>query len=187
MKPPLAHITLRSVAVGGAMKPELLSLLEAAGVKLNAMAMRLFDDARFDTAPSKAILRTCEISLNSLGFSSGATIDAIHARAAEHGLVPGPLELGPHMRLQLLDQPEGRIDNAEARHQAPNGSVTVASIPVSDDEDFPCGFYLRRIEGALWLRGYQSWSGHLWNPEDRFVFVEQAFTSLTAAARSPCT
>lgn len=174
MTPPLASCTRRNVTIGGTTKPELLRLLEAAGVKLNAHAMRLFDDARFDTASSRAVLRTCETSVAHLGFSRGATIDAILARAAEDGLVPGPCELGPHLRLQFLDQPEGRIHNDEARHQAPTGSVTVASIPVSCDEDFPCGFYLRRIEGVLWLRGYQSWSGHVWNPEDRFLFVEHS-------------
>ena len=28
-----------------------------------------------------------------------------------------------------------------------------------------------RIEGDLWLRGYQSWPGHNWSPQDVFVFV----------------
>jgi hypothetical protein len=32
---------------------------------------------------------------------------------------------------------------------------------------------LRRIEGDLWLRGYQSWPGHHWSPQDVFVFVRR--------------
>ena len=52
--------------------------------------------------------------------------------------------------------------------------VTVASAPLCDDEEVPKGFYLRRIEGVLWLRGYQSWSGHVWSGEDTFVFVRSA-------------
>lgn len=173
--PPMqVHPTPSSVTIGGMTKHELLALLEAAGVKLNAMARRLFDDGRFVTSTQPSVLRTCEISVEGLGFAAGATIAQILARAAELGMLPGPLELGPHLRLQYLDQPEERNDLAEVRGSAPTDAVTVASIPISDDEDFPCGFYLRRIDGVLWLRGYQSWAGHLWNVKDRFVFVVPA-------------
>ena len=174
MTPLLPHATFRSVTVGGTTKPELLQLLASHGVQWNAMATRLLDDARFTTAPSSTTLRTWETSVGELGLASGATIDAILARAEAHGLMPGPLELGPHLRLQLLDQSEARVDHVQPRHQAPPGSLTVASIPLSNDEDFPCGFYLRRIDGTLWLRGYRSWSGHRWSLADRFVFVERA-------------
>jgi hypothetical protein len=32
------------------------------------------------------------------------------------------------------------------------------------------GFYLRRIRGVLWLRGYRSPAEHVWEAADRFVF-----------------
>jgi hypothetical protein len=32
------------------------------------------------------------------------------------------------------------------------------------------GFYLRRIQGVLWLRGYRSALEHIWSADDRFVF-----------------
>jgi hypothetical protein len=41
---------------------------------------------------------------------------------------------------------------------------------LAQDESIPKGFYLRRIEGILWLRGYRSGPEHLYSPEDRFVF-----------------
>lgn len=173
MTPSLPDATLRTITVGGITKPELLRALASKGVHLNAMAQQLFDDARFVPAPTASVLQAWELAVGALGLGAGGTIDAIHARAAEHGLLPGPLELGPHLRLLMLDQAEGREGGREIRHQAPPGALTVASVPLSTDEDFPCGFYLRRIDGALWLRGYRSWSGHHWSPHDRFAFVER--------------
>lgn len=172
--PPPPQAISRDITVGGTSKPELLRLLASHNVQLNAMATQLFADARFETAPTVSTLRTWDLSVGELGFSEGASIDAIMKRAANHGLMPAPLELGPHMRLQFLDQTELPNEQTEARHQAPRGSLTIVSIPISDDDELPCGFYLRRIDGVLWLRGYKSWPGHRWNPADRMAFVERA-------------
>jgi hypothetical protein len=49
----------------------------------------------------------------------------------------------------------------------------VISTELTEDHDVPKGFYLRRIEGALWLRGYRSGPEHVWSPEDRIVFCCQ--------------
>ena len=83
-----------------------------------------------------------------------------------------PLELGPHLRLQFTDQPEGSLGQPVSQNCAPPGSLTVASAPLAQDDETPKGFYLRRIEGVLWLRGYRSWPGHIWSPQDMFVFSE---------------
>jgi len=100
----------------------------------------------------------------------GHSIDQIHERAAQLGLLLCPLELGPHLRLQFLEQPEGSVGYPPSQHRAPPGSITVASPELVQDECTPKGFYLRHIEGILWLRGYRSGPEHLWSPEDRLVF-----------------
>ena len=41
---------------------------------------------------------------------------------------------------------------------------------LSDDDEVPKGFYLRRIEGVLWLRGYRAGAEHVWSPDDRLLF-----------------
>jgi hypothetical protein len=56
------------------------------------------------------------------------------------------------------------------RHRAPAGSITIASSPLDDRDETPKGFYLRRVDGTLWLRGYRSSPAHVWDPEDVFVF-----------------
>ena len=163
---------IRALRIGGLDKAELLAALQAAGVRLNPLAETLFADDRFGTSREHVLVETVQVTAAELGLADGGTFDAIVARAAERGLALCPLELAPHLRLALLDQPEGAIGQPVTQHRAPPGSITIASAPVSDDEEAPRGFYVRRIEGVLWLRGYQSWSGHVWSGEDVFVFVK---------------
>ena len=106
-----------------------------------------------------------------LGFGGGATYEQLTARALESGLVECPLELGPHLRVQFLDQPEGVAGSSSTPHRAPPGSITVASRPLDASDETPKGFYLRCVQGVSWLRGYRSWPGHLWSPEDVLVFA----------------
>lgn len=96
----------------------------------------------------------------------------IVTQAETLGLGLCPMELGPHLRLQYLDQPEGYWGQPERVHQPPSGSITIASEPLSDDHNIPKGFYVRRIKGELWLRGYRSGPGHVWQPDDHFLFVQ---------------
>lgn len=160
----------RAVAIGGVPKLTLLSRLQAAGVQLNEAAHTLFADSRFTAQSARSLVRTVEVTPNDLGFPDGATYQELVERAAGRGLSLCPLELGPHLRLQFTDQPEGFIGHPASRHRAPPGSITVASALLANDEETPGGFYLRRIEGALWLRGYRSWPGHIWSSQDVLVF-----------------
>ena len=152
-------------------KSELLSQLESARVRLNEAAQVLFADDRFTTSPASSLVEIVELSVANLGFGSGgATFDQIVAQATAVGLSLCPLELGPHFRLQYADQPEGSLGKPASQHRAPPGSITVASGLLANDDDTPKGLYLRRIEGVLWLRGYRSWPGHVWSPDDVFAF-----------------
>ncbi|WP_280151617.1 hypothetical protein [Piscinibacter sp. XHJ-5] len=162
----------RVIRVGGMAKAELLEKLRDAGVQLNEAARTLFADERFTTSEVSALIETVELSVADLGCGSGATLPQIIERAAGAGLSLCPLELAPHLRLQFMDQPEGFLGHPPSQNRAPPGAITVASEPVAQDDETPKGFYLRRIEGVLWLRGYRSWPGHVWSPEDRFVFAQ---------------
>jgi hypothetical protein len=163
----------RTVRSGGVDKAELLARLEAAGVLLNEAGRTLFADPRFTTSASAGPVDVAATSVAALGFPEGATFAPIVERAAARGLFLCPLELGPHLRLQLPDPPEGSIGHPATQHRAPPGSLTLASAPLAEDDETPKGFYLRRIEGVPWLRGYRSWPGHRWSPEDMLVFVRR--------------
>jgi hypothetical protein len=171
--PAVRQWTVRS---GGVDKAQLLMRLEAAGVVLNEAARRLFADPRFTTSPAASSADVVETSVAALGFPEGAAFEPIVERAAAQGLFLCPLELGPHLRLQWLDQAEGFVGQPASRHRAPPGSLTVASAPLADDDETPKGFYLRRIEGVPWLRGYLSWPGHCWSAQDMLLFTRRPYS-----------
>ena len=168
--PPLCPSIARAVRVGGVTKRELLSAFQAHGIELNATGRILFAHDEFKTSETSSVFETVEISVLDLGYEQGATVAQVHERSAQLGLSLCPLELAPHLRLQYLDQPEGDWGHPPSQHRAPPGSITVASAPLGEDDNLPKGFYLRRIKGVLWLRGYRSRAEHIWSAEDRFVF-----------------
>jgi hypothetical protein len=169
---PACPTITRTVSVGGRTKAGLLQALRCNAIALNASAQRLFASDDFTTSEARYSVTTVELTVRDLGFPGGATIVDIYARAGVLGLGLCPLELGPHLRLQYRDQPEGAWGQPVRRHQAPYGSLTIASKPLSDDDAFPKGFYLRRIAGVLWLRGYRCGPAHVWAPEDHFLFCQ---------------
>lgn len=162
---------IRVIEVGGLTKSQLFKKLEQHSILMNDYAKMLFADDNFTTSDLTYSLKTVELTVRGLGFPEGATTAQIFKRAKEIGLDLCPLELGPHLRLQYLDQPEGSMGKPSFQHQAPYGSITIASDILTEDENFPKGFYLRRIDGLLWLRGYRAGQQHVWKSDDHFIFL----------------
>ncbi|MEJ5999842.1 hypothetical protein [Paucibacter soli] len=167
----------RTLGIGGVDKAGLLARLRAAGVRLNPLAEQLFAEAGFCTAPLPSRVEIAELTPAELGLAEGGRWAELLAQAAAQGLGECPLELAPHLRLALLDQPEGSMGQVATQHRAPPGSITVVSAALSADEELPKGFYLRCIDGVQWLRGYRSWPGHHWSADDRLVFLCTAHTA----------
>ena len=159
------------VGIGGTTKEALLSRLLEAGIRLNGMAENLFADPRFTVAPHRSEVAVHVCSLQSLGLCEGGTFEQAVGSAQRQGLSLCPLELGPHFRLKYVTQPEGAGGQPSRQGRAPAGSITVASLPLDEDDETPKGLYLRRIDGTLWLRGYRSWPGHVWSADDLLAFV----------------
>lgn len=160
----------RSVEIGGLTKARLMQELQECSILVNDLGERLLASDKFTTSKAKHLLQTVELTIGNLGFSNGATTPEIFKRATELGLGLCPCELGPYLRLVYLDQPEGSLGNSVRSNQAPSGSITIASAPLIEDHSFPKGFYLRRIEGVLWLRGYVADDRHVWSSTDHFIF-----------------
>lgn len=158
-----------NVRMGGVEKSTLLGTIRTQGIQLNRAAELLFDDPRFVTSMDRHIIRLRSFCPADLGYPNGAIYPEIIRRAAEQGCVECPLELGPYLRLQFLDQAEGGAPSTQGC--APPGSLTIASVPLDTSEATPKGFYLRCVAGVLWLRGYWSPLDHIWGPADRFVFA----------------
>jgi hypothetical protein len=170
---PNCPIITRKVEVGGLTKSQLIQKLQQYSILMNESGERLIAANIFTTSETKYIIQTVEITVGDLGFLDGATTAQLFKRASDLGLELCPLELGPYLRLEYLDQPEGYLGKPLRQHPAPFGSITIASKILHEDYDFPKGFYLRRINGELWLRGFQADHLHVWNPDDHFIFCKQ--------------
>lgn len=122
--------------------------------------------------PESGLLKwaTVELTVRDLGFPQGATTADLCAQAVLLGLQLCPLELGPHLRLHYLDQPKGYWGQPIRQHQAPSRSITILSASLLEDDDFPKGFYIRKIKGELWIRGYRARVDHLWEADDHLLF-----------------
>ncbi|MEG0775207.1 hypothetical protein [Clostridium sp.] len=168
---PYCPTIIRDITIGGLTKSQLMQKLQEHSIMMNEYAEKLFHNDNFTTSDFTFSVKTVELTARDLGFPDGATMTQIIERARKVGLNLCPLELGPHMRLQYLDQPEGYLGKPAFQHQAPYGSITIVSERLTQDEDLLEGFYLRRIDGVLWVRGYHASQDHAWNPDDHLMFL----------------
>jgi hypothetical protein len=168
----IADISLPStVLLGGLAKIELLATVRDQGILLNQAAEDLFVHCCFNPSDQAKRISIAALSVFDLGFPEGATYSQLTTCALEYGLVECPLELGPYLRLQFLNQPEVPDGQQSGLKGAPTGALTIMSKPLDQTDAAPKGFYLRRMDGSLWLRGYWADSSHFWSPTDVLVFA----------------
>ena len=167
---PNCSYVIRAVQLGTDTKANLYHKLNQEGIQLNPFAEQLFDDKRFLVSATPHSIETIELQVKQLGCLEGATMPQIFDRAKELGLRLCSLEVGPQLRLQYTEQTEGAVGKPATKNRAPFGSLTIISSPIAWDHDFPKGFYLRTIEGELWLRGYSADFEHVFSPEDTLIF-----------------
>ncbi|GAA0343616.1 hypothetical protein GCM10008967_37600 [Bacillus carboniphilus] len=104
----------RTIEVGGLTKQQLIKRLQEYSILLNQYGETLLNDKKFPISDSKYTMKTVEISVGNLGFPEGATTAHIFNKARDLGLELYPLEFGPYLRLEYLDQPEGDSGNTAA-------------------------------------------------------------------------
>ncbi|MFH6962353.1 hypothetical protein ACHRVK_07090 [Flavobacterium plurextorum] len=166
------HKNESTIEYGGFSKEILLQKLKESQIMLNKFAEILFSNENFKTSQEKHSILVKEISIKELGFPNGATMPQIKEYLKKFELSECPLEAAPYLRLTLSDQKEITISDNQ-KNKAPLGSLTIYSEPISNDDDFPKGFYLKKKDGQLWLRGYICSQDFVWNPDDRFIFKFQ--------------
>lgn len=162
--------TTGEIELGGLSKTRLLERLRERGVCLNAYAEALFASPLFTNSANSYRVHYVVLSVGELGLAAGGCLPQIKQRAAQHGLSVCPLELGPFLRLHNFGEFESG-QSLSGLGQAPEGAMTVMSEPLCEDHDFPKGFYLRKVDGMLWLRGYCCDDEHVWSPTDQLVWL----------------
>lgn len=153
--------------VGGMDRPALHRALAAREIGLNDSARALLAHPAFAHRAAERIT-VARRTVGELGLTAGGSLSEVLAAVVEQGLLLCPPDTGPYLRLVLTDQAPSQ-DRTLQVGQAPEGSLTIASAPVSPDDEFPKGFYLRVVEGVRWLRGYRCDDLHQWAAEDAFV------------------
>jgi hypothetical protein len=147
----------RKLTIGGVMRDVLLERLAAAGVGRNAYAERLLAHPSFTPEAPPETLTLVKTTLAELGLVEPCSFRDVVARAESRGLRICPLVTAAFLRLDYLDQEPGPY-------------LTVASPPPGTSEEHPTGFYLRNLDGALWLRGYRALDACEWPAGNEFVF-----------------
>lgn len=170
----MPRIDRLEVSVGGLSRAELRRALTSRNINLNAHAETLLGADVFDRGAPRVVTVT-ERTVAALGGAEGATLPEILELAREGGLLTCPADTGPYLRLTLNDQATS-ADSVMSTGRAPEGSLTIASAPLSDDDDYPKGFYLRVVDGRPWLRGYRCDDEHIRSGGDRFVFCLPSHT-----------
>lgn len=150
--------TFKEISIGGVPKGQLIKQLVEAGVEFNSYAKILFEHAAFSPDVTVEKVKLVKIKPSDLGLNNPYSIEDAIQRASSLGLRPCPLYLAAFLRLEYMDQPEGMY-------------LTVASIRLENDENFPTGFYIRNLEHSLWLRGYRA-IGQTDHPtNNEFIFL----------------
>ncbi|PVE16242.1 hypothetical protein [Arthrobacter sp. Bz4] len=156
------------VRVGGLSRRQLMDSLSAHGILVNGHAETLIGDVIFGNQASRRVVVT-ERTVAELGLPHGATLAQIFDSAHQQGLLLCPVDTAPFLRMALNEQAASR-DSVMSSGSAPDGALTVAAEALSEDDEYPKGFYLRVVDGQAWLRGYQCDDEHTWPPDDRFIF-----------------
>ena len=148
----------KEISIGGWPKEVLLQKLVNAGVQFNAYALTLFDHPLFSPTSPAEKAKLVKLTAADLGLCNPFSLESALQKAAVLGLKPCPLFLAAFLRLEYRNQPEGSY-------------LTVISTRPVAEENYPTGFYLRKLEGKLWLRGYRA-IGECDHPENNeFVYL----------------
>ncbi|MFZ3054788.1 MAG: hypothetical protein WA091_02315 [Minisyncoccales bacterium] len=130
--------------------------IEQAGMKIGNYANDIL--GKIDLAPSETNINLVVLSVADLGLKDGTKYEEICERAKEIGLELCPAEVGPCLRSQYKNQP--------------NGEVIIAMEPVADsDGDLKLFGVVREGNDDCWLYSYYAYSDRFWNSDCRFVFV----------------
>lgn len=123
-----------------------------------------FVESHFDVAAEEQELDLVLISLANLGFTEPVrSLSPIYERAGKFGLDLCPQEVGPQLRLQYRDQPDGE-------------SISVAMEPIRYPVFGRYVFVVHCADSVLYLHCFYGYDrpiggGTQWYPDSLFVFV----------------
>jgi hypothetical protein len=131
------------------------------GFRVSEWANDILGKVKVEVSPRKTTANLVRVSVEELGFKEGATRAEIYDRAQELGLELCPAEVGPQLRLQYNDQPNGDW-------------VLIGMEPITDSDGSPSVFNVACDRGDRWLYAVYSRPDYFWNSNNRWIFVLRA-------------
>ena len=101
--------TWKTIKLGTGLKTadDFRKALKKADCNISDWANDIIGKSAFSVSPEEVDAELVVVSVAELGFKNGATCADIYKRAEELGLALCPNEVGPQLRLQYKDQPNG--------------------------------------------------------------------------------
>lgn len=153
--------TWKTISIGNFTNvQEIKKALLDSGFRIGSWADDVLKSSNFTLSTIERKIDLVRITPKDLGFSNGAYRKDIYKRALEVGLKLCPLEVGPQLRLQYLDQPKLE-------------SLQIGMEPQVDSEGHESEF--RVVYGGdnfIWLVGDHKHPNDFWAPEEYFIFMK---------------
>ena len=146
-----------------------LQTLEEHGILTNRYAKEFISHPCF-SAKEQTEMTAAIIPLKELGLENGASLDELFRHIQGTPFSSCPPDTGFFLRLAWTDQPQSGNSILTGMHRSPDQAVTVLSEILEQDDNFPKGLYLRKVDGALWLRGYGCDPAYHFPGETLFAF-----------------
>ncbi len=131
--------------------------IESRGMR-TGWASNLMSQPAFSVAAKETEINLVAISPADLGLPDGVNLQTIYSRARELGLELCPPEVGPRLRLEHADQPEGEW-------------LFIAMKPIADTNGYPGIFSVGHNNDGRWLGGDGIAPSDSWAINSRFIFV----------------
>ena len=131
--------------------------LKDRGFNIGNWADDILGKPAFTAAAEATEVDLVKVTVAELGFKKGARRDQIYERAKELGLELCAPEVGPQLRLQYQDQPNGEW-------------LLIGMELITDSDGNLYVFDVKRYDSELWLYGGWSNPGDVWNPGNQWVF-----------------
>ena len=129
----------------------------AKGFNISNRADDILGKPAFSAATEATEVDLVKVTVAELGFKKGARRDQIYERAKELGLELCPPEVGPQLRLQYQDQPNGEW-------------ILIGMEPIAGSGGYLFVFCVERSASGLWLSGGWSFPDRVWGPACLWVF-----------------
>lgn len=138
---------------------ELILAILGKGFRIGDWASDVLASPTLTLASERKEINLVKATPRDLGFREGSYREDIYKKAQELGLKICPLEIGPQLRLQYIDQPKME-------------SLQIAMETQTDSVGHPSQF--RVVHGGddfLWLVGDHKHDDDFWKADELFIFL----------------